>query len=247
MGGGVPLTSEDQVIAGVGVSGGTTEQDVAIVEAAMREIVAMPWKCVISAPAAGDTDSRNGSSATLAVGGARPSTVAYSWSWHHHYEKIEVLPTWKRSFMYFPDNFAGVTAVSERVHRLRSAVVAHRNRPAAPQTGGTLAETRRNGGVSALWRAAKCVDHGVPRYRDPVPGADIVAIWQPGDTEHAEHVRTSPCRKPLPDLPLQPIVSGRYHDCFERSDGQWRFVERRVRTDLVGDVTRHLRHAAAGR
>src|SRR3954454_22447049 len=37
MGGGVPLTSDDQVIAGVGVSGGTTEQDVAIVEAAMRK------------------------------------------------------------------------------------------------------------------------------------------------------------------------------------------------------------------
>jgi uncharacterized protein GlcG (DUF336 family) len=36
MGGGVPLTSEDGVIAGVGVSGGTTEQDIAIVEAAMN-------------------------------------------------------------------------------------------------------------------------------------------------------------------------------------------------------------------
>jgi uncharacterized protein GlcG (DUF336 family) len=36
MGGGVPLTDEDHVIAGVGVSGGTTEQDIAIVEAAMR-------------------------------------------------------------------------------------------------------------------------------------------------------------------------------------------------------------------
>jgi uncharacterized protein GlcG (DUF336 family) len=35
MGGGVPLTSEGHVIAGVGVSGGTTEQDIAIVEAAM--------------------------------------------------------------------------------------------------------------------------------------------------------------------------------------------------------------------
>jgi uncharacterized protein GlcG (DUF336 family) len=35
MGGGVPLTSEDQVVAGVGVSGATTEQDIAIVEAAM--------------------------------------------------------------------------------------------------------------------------------------------------------------------------------------------------------------------
>ena len=36
MGGGVPVTNEGQVIAGVGVSGGTTEQDIAIVEAAMR-------------------------------------------------------------------------------------------------------------------------------------------------------------------------------------------------------------------
>ena len=35
MGGGVPVTSEGQVIAGVGVSGGTTEQDIAIVEAAV--------------------------------------------------------------------------------------------------------------------------------------------------------------------------------------------------------------------
>jgi 3-phenylpropionate/cinnamic acid dioxygenase small subunit len=50
----------------------------------------------------------------------------------------------------------------------------------------------------------------------------------------------------LPDLPLQPIVSGRYQDRFECRDGQWRFVERRVRTDLLGDVSRHLRLAAAG-
>jgi len=36
MGGGVPLTSESgEVIGGVGVSGGTTEQDIAIVEAAL--------------------------------------------------------------------------------------------------------------------------------------------------------------------------------------------------------------------
>jgi 3-phenylpropionate/cinnamic acid dioxygenase small subunit len=47
----------------------------------------------------------------------------------------------------------------------------------------------------------------------------------------------------LPDLALQPLVSGRYHDRFERRDGRWRFVERRVRTDLVGDVTRHLRRS----
>lgn len=46
----------------------------------------------------------------------------------------------------------------------------------------------------------------------------------------------------LPGLPLQPIVSGRYHDRFERSAGRWRFAERQVRIDLTGDVSRHLRH-----
>ena len=37
MGGGAPVTSEGQVIAGVGVSGGSVEQDVAILEAGLRE------------------------------------------------------------------------------------------------------------------------------------------------------------------------------------------------------------------
>ena len=36
MGGGVPLTIEGRLVAGVGVSGGTVEQDVSIVEAALR-------------------------------------------------------------------------------------------------------------------------------------------------------------------------------------------------------------------
>jgi uncharacterized protein GlcG (DUF336 family) len=37
MGGGLPLSREGKPVAGVGVSGGTVEQDVAIVEAALRD------------------------------------------------------------------------------------------------------------------------------------------------------------------------------------------------------------------
>jgi uncharacterized protein GlcG (DUF336 family) len=37
MGGGAPLTKEGQLVAGVGVSGGTVEQDVDILESALRE------------------------------------------------------------------------------------------------------------------------------------------------------------------------------------------------------------------
>jgi uncharacterized protein GlcG (DUF336 family) len=36
MGGGVPLSEDGEVFAGVGVSGGTADEDVAIVEAALR-------------------------------------------------------------------------------------------------------------------------------------------------------------------------------------------------------------------
>lgn len=36
MGGGIPLTDNGQLIGGVGVSGGTADQDVAIVEAALK-------------------------------------------------------------------------------------------------------------------------------------------------------------------------------------------------------------------
>jgi uncharacterized protein GlcG (DUF336 family) len=39
LGGGAPLTSEGQLVAGVGVSGGTVEQDVSILESALVEPV----------------------------------------------------------------------------------------------------------------------------------------------------------------------------------------------------------------
>jgi hypothetical protein len=44
----------------------------------------------------------------------------------------------------------------------------------------------------------------------------------------------------VPGLPLQPILAGRYHDRFERTDGAWRFSERRYLIDLVGDVSQHM-------
>jgi hypothetical protein len=44
-----------------------------------------------------------------------------------------------------------------------------------------------------------------------------------------------------PALPLQPIVAGRYHDRFARGPGGWRFTERRVLVDLVGDMSQHVR------
>ena len=46
------------------------------------------------------------------------------------------------------------------------------------------------------------------------------------------------------DLPLQPIIAGRYHDRFERVDDAWRFADRQIIPDLIGDLSHHLRDAA---
>ena len=45
-------------------------------------------------------------------------------------------------------------------------------------------------------------------------------------------------------LPLQPIIAGRYHDRFARTDGAWRFVDRLIFVDLVGDLSQHVRSPA---
>ena len=85
-------------------------------------------------------------------------------------------------------------------------------------------------------------DDGTPRTKHVTTNLGI-EVDEAGGTAVARSYFTA--LKALPDLPLQPIVSGRYDDRFERRGGQWRFVERRVRTDLVGDLSRHLRRPAA--
>jgi hypothetical protein len=42
------------------------------------------------------------------------------------------------------------------------------------------------------------------------------------------------------ELPLQPIMAGRYVDRFERATDGWRWVERRFLADLVGHLSQHL-------
>ena len=41
-------------------------------------------------------------------------------------------------------------------------------------------------------------------------------------------------------LPFQPIVGGRYEDRFERVAGDWRWAERLIHVDQVGDISEHL-------
>ena len=82
-------------------------------------------------------------------------------------------------------------------------------------------------------------DDGTPRTRHVTTNVVIEADEEAGTAVSRAYFTVL---QALPGLVLQPIVSGRYRDRFERRDGQWRFAERRVLVDLVGDVSCHLRH-----
>ena len=41
-------------------------------------------------------------------------------------------------------------------------------------------------------------------------------------------------------LPFQAIAGGRYEDRFERVEGAWRFAERLIHVDQIGDMSQHL-------
>ncbi|MER7930288.1 nuclear transport factor 2 family protein [Streptomyces sp. NPDC096057] len=83
-------------------------------------------------------------------------------------------------------------------------------------------------------------DDGTPRTQHVTTNIAVDVDEEAGTAVSRAYVTVF---QALPDLPLGPIAGGRYHDRFERRDGQWRFVERRVRINLVGDVSRHLRAA----
>ena len=124
--------------------------------------------------------------------------------------------------------------------------------------------------------AAKLFEHARIRVGGPDPGHDTVdatrllGIWKslirlyPDGTPRTKHVVSNPiidvdehsgtadCRsyytvlQQTDEFPLQTIVTGRYHDRFERVDGRWRYSYRDLTLiDMVGDVSHHLTHSIA--
>ncbi|MFI7610399.1 nuclear transport factor 2 family protein [Nonomuraea terrae] len=103
----------------------------------------------------------------------------------------------------------------------------------------------------------------------PLGGREAIERWfrdtlivHPGGTPRTQHITTNiavelddhadtararsyvTVLQALPGRPPQVIAAGRYHDRFERHDGTWRFMERRVDIRLAGDLSGHLRPSA---
>jgi 3-phenylpropionate/cinnamic acid dioxygenase small subunit len=98
-----------------------------------------------------------------------------------------------------------------------------------------------------------------------IDAATMLGFWKaavklyPDGTPRTKHVVTNPiidvdddagtasCRsyytvlQQTDDLPLQAIVTGRYHDEFQRVAGRWRYSFRDYTLiDMIGDVSHHL-------
>ena len=142
-----------------------------------------------------------------------------------------------------PTDAGDVTAITNLLYRYAECM-----------DGGDLA------GAAALFRHAR-VKSG-DELKDE---AGLLALWRrvvklyPCGTPRTKHVITNPileidegagsasCRsyytvlQAAPGFPLQVVAAGRYHDEFERVDGNWRFSFRDYSLfDLPGDLGHHL-------
>jgi 3-phenylpropionate/cinnamic acid dioxygenase small subunit len=80
-------------------------------------------------------------------------------------------------------------------------------------------------------------DTGTPKTHHVITNARI---------EVDEDAGTGSCRsyyavaQATEALPLQLIITGRYHDTFHRLEGRWWFASRTFFVDQVGDLSQHL-------
>jgi 3-phenylpropionate/cinnamic acid dioxygenase small subunit len=98
------------------------------------------------------------------------------------------------------------------------------------EDGTELARGRE--AVAAFYRKGTRLYNGSPRTKHLV----LNVVVEPQDDGTIVARSSFLVLQALDDLPLQPIITGRYVDRI-RDD---RFIERRFIVDLVGDLSRHL-------
>jgi hypothetical protein len=94
-----------------------------------------------------------------------------------------------------------------------------------------------SGDVLALFRQIfRIYDDGLPHTTHTTMNP-IIHVDEPAGTATCRSVYV--VYQATPELPLQPVVTGTYHDAFELVDGAWRFTERVYGVTLQGDLHAH--------
>lgn len=92
--------------------------------------------------------------------------------------------------------------------------------------------------ATVLKRLVKLHDDGTPRTKHVTTNL-VVEVDGGAGTALARSYFT--VLQQTATVPLQTIVAGRYHDRFVRAGGAWRFADRLIFMDLVGNLSDHLR------
>lgn len=108
-------------------------------------------------------------------------------------------------------------------------------------------------GITALTGRDEVFDgfaHSV-RREDGTPATKHVTtnliVDESADGHHASARSVFTVLQATPTLPLQVILAGKYRDEFVLAQDGWRFADRLVSIDLVGDVSAHLQVELPGR
>ena len=88
-----------------------------------------------------------------------------------------------------------------------------------------------------MYDSVTLYDDGTPRTKH-VLGNVVVEVDDDHDSASASCTFT--VFQAAPGAPLKPVLAGRYIDRFTRVDGEWRYVERVVHPDLLGDLSLHM-------
>lgn len=94
-------------------------------------------------------------------------------------------------------------------------------------------------GVRQMYEmATRLYDDGTPKTKHNTSNVQIYVDDSAGTARSRSYYAVT---QATPDLPLQVIVTGHYHDTFHRVDGAWGFDTRTMFVDQVGDMSHHLK------
>lgn len=91
--------------------------------------------------------------------------------------------------------------------------------------------------VAALYRSIVVLGpDGTPGTQHLVSGTELSVLGPARVAARSSYV----VLQAVPDLPLQPVVTGSYDDEFALVDGAWSFASRRFTVGRTGDLSHHL-------
>ena len=109
---------------------------------------------------------------------------------------------------------------------------------------GVFRSAARGGSVRTGATEVRRMYDSVILYEDGTPRTKHVLGNVVVDVDDDAGSATASCTftvlQAIPPGPLQPVLAGRYIDRFTRADGVWRYAERVVHPDLIGDLARHM-------